>query len=99
MLSAHDLQIRHRPAPQIDLVRLQIGACVLVLDAEGRDAGAVRGDVVVLEWIRDRIAHTFSVRDARRIDRRIAAMRAAAERGRFGSGSRTAEQICDQLVA
>jgi hypothetical protein len=96
MLSAHDLQLRHRPVPPIDRARLQIRACVLVLDAE--DAEAALGDIVVLEWIRDRIAHTLSAADARRLDRQIRAIRAEIERERRGAASRIAEQMCDQLV-
>lgn len=98
MLSAHDLQLRHRPVPAIDLARLQIRACVLVLDAEDEDAGAALGDVVVLEWTRDRIRHTLSAAGARSLDRQIAAIRAAIERERLGVASRIAEQLCDQLV-
>ncbi len=98
MLSAYDLQLRHRPVPPINLARLQIRACVLVLDAEDEDVGAALGDVVVLEWTRDRIAHTLSAVDARRLDRQIAAIRAEIEREHLGAASRIAGQICDQLV-
>jgi hypothetical protein len=98
MLSAHDLQLRHRPVPSIDLARLQIRACVLVLDAEDEDAGAALGDVVVLEWTRDRIAHTLGAENARRLNRRLSAIRTEIERDHLGAASRIAERICDQLV-
>lgn len=98
MLSAHDLQLRHRPVPRIDRARLQIRACVLVLDAEDDDAGTALGDVVVLEWIRDRITHTLGAAAARRLDRQIRAIRAEIERDRLDAAGRIAEQICDQLV-
>jgi len=98
MLSANDLLLRHRPVPPINRARLQIRACVLVLDAEDEDAGAALGDVVVLEWTRDRIAHTLGAAGARRLDRQIRAIRAAIEREHLDAASRIADQICDELV-
>jgi hypothetical protein len=51
-----DLQLRYRPAVQINLARFQLWARQLMVDAAANNAGAVHGDVTTLAWIRDRIA-------------------------------------------
>jgi len=98
MLSTLDLQLRHRAVPSIDRARLQIRACALVLDAAEEDAGAALGDVVVLEWTRDRFIHTLTAVDARRLNRQISAIRTEIERERLGAASRIAELLCDEII-
>jgi hypothetical protein len=51
-----DLQLRYRPAVQINLARFQLWARQLMVDAAANNAGAVHGDVTTLAWIRDRVA-------------------------------------------
>jgi hypothetical protein len=50
-----DLQLRHRPVPEIDLARFDLWAAQMVVDAAAGDAAAVRGDFFSLDYIRDRI--------------------------------------------
>jgi hypothetical protein len=57
-LVARDLELRYRPPTDIDRARFDIWARSLLADAEGEDAAAVNGDVVVLERIWDRFSHT-----------------------------------------
>jgi hypothetical protein len=57
--SALDLELRHRPPAEIDVARFDLRARRLVVDAAAEDLAGVRGDVAVLEWMRDRIAHTL----------------------------------------
>jgi hypothetical protein len=98
MMSAHDLQLRHRPVPSIDRARLQIRACTLVLDAGEGDEGAALGDVAAIEWTRDRFVHTLGTADARKLNRQIAMMRGEVARGRLASAARIAEQLCDEII-
>jgi hypothetical protein len=51
-----DLQLRYRPAVQINLARLRLWARRLLVDAAANNAAAVHGDVTTLAWIRDRIS-------------------------------------------
>jgi hypothetical protein len=51
-----DLQLRYRPAVQINLARFQLWARQLMVDAAANNAAAVHGDVTTLGWIRDRIS-------------------------------------------
>jgi hypothetical protein len=51
-----DLQLRYRPAVQINLARFRLWARRLLVDAAANNAAAVHGDVTTLAWIRDRIS-------------------------------------------
>jgi len=54
-----DLQLRHRPVIEIDLARLDLWAAQMLVDAAAGDAPAVNGDFFSIDYIRDRIQHTF----------------------------------------
>jgi hypothetical protein len=73
-----DLELRHRPVSAIDRARFDLWAARLRVDAEVRDTAAVKGDVTVLEWIWDRIAHTTNSSARNRIEARLRYLRAAA---------------------
>ena len=63
-----DLQLRHRPAVEIDLARLGLWADQLVLDAGAVDAAAVSGDFFVMDYIRDRVLHALDGAEATRFN-------------------------------
>ena len=74
--TALDLQLRYRPPAEIDRARFDLWARRLVVDAKAGNAVGVTGDLVVLEWIRDRIAHTLDKVDRTRINSHLVALRA-----------------------
>ena len=51
-----DLQLRYRPAVEINLARLELWTRQLEADAGAANRAGAIGDVATLEWIRDRIA-------------------------------------------
>jgi hypothetical protein len=53
--SALDLQLRHRPAVEVDLARFGLWAERLGLDVTARSRSATGGDIFTLDVIRDRI--------------------------------------------
>jgi hypothetical protein len=57
--SSLDLQLRHRPAIEIDLARFDLWLAQLELDAKAGDPAQVNGDFFVIDYIRDRIQHTL----------------------------------------
>jgi hypothetical protein len=61
--STLDLELRHRPASEVNLARFDLWTAQLLVDAATRDAAAVRGDVFTLGYIRDRILHALSPAD------------------------------------
>ncbi len=89
-----DLKLRHRPPAEIDLARLELWARQLLVDAVSEDPGpTVMGDVVSLELIRDRIAHTLGSSDAQQLDSQLRELRAAAETEEFSKASGAAERL------
>jgi hypothetical protein len=77
--SALDLELRHRPAAEIDAERFEMWTQQLLVHAAAKDAAGVNGDVATLEWIRDRFVHTVSPAGRREIDIRLRGLRAAAD--------------------
>jgi hypothetical protein len=76
-----DLQLRYRPAVQIDLARFQLWARQLLVDAAANNAGAVHGDVITLAWIRDRIS--LDSADGNGIDDQLRYLRSVADAHEF----------------
>jgi hypothetical protein len=74
--TALDLRLRYRPPAEIDRRRADLWARRLVADASVGNAAGVNGDLVVLEWIRDRIAHTFDKVDRTRVNASLGELRA-----------------------
>jgi hypothetical protein len=86
-----DLKLRHRSPAEIDLARLQLWARQLLVDAASQEPGpTVTGDVVSLELIRDRIAHTLQSSDAQQLDSQLRELRVAAETGEFSKAAEAA---------
>jgi hypothetical protein len=79
--SALDLQLRYRPAAQIDLGRFRLWAEQTLVDAAAGDAGGVRGDVTTMEWIRDRFATQLSPANLTAIDAHLARLRESVADG------------------
>ena len=76
-----DLQLRYRPAVQINLARFQLWTRQLMVDAAARNAGAVHGDVTTLAWIRDRIA--LESADGNSINDQLRYLRSVADAHEF----------------
>ena len=91
--TALDLQLRYRPRAEIDRRRFDLRARRLIVDAKAGNATGVTGDLVVLEWIRDRIAPTLDAVDRTRLNSQLVGLRtsvsdedlpaAAAQAGRL----------------
>lgn len=74
-------ELRYRPAAEIDQARFLLWTQQLRVDAAAKDLAGVTGDVAVLEWTRDRIAHTLDSADRSEINARLRALRAATDAG------------------
>ena len=73
--TALDLQLRYRPPAEIDRERFDLWVRRLIVDAKAKNETGVLGDLVVLEWIRDRIAHTLNPVDRTRINSQLVRLR------------------------
>jgi hypothetical protein len=77
--SVLDLELRYRPPAEIDAARFYLWTQQLRVHAAAKDLAGVTGDVAVLEWIRDRIAHTLDAADRSEVDSRLRALRATTD--------------------
>jgi hypothetical protein len=93
-----DLQLRYRPPAEIDLARFDLWAAQLLVDAGGDEPGPVLGDVTVLEWTWDRIAHTLDRAAAGDIEAQLDDLRAAADEEDLEAAAAAAEQLRDLLA-
>ena len=66
--AALDLELRYRPPAEIDLARFEQWNRQLIVDARAGNLGAARGDLVTMEWTRDRFADAIKGVDRTRID-------------------------------
>jgi hypothetical protein len=73
--SALDLELRYRPAAEVDADRFVLHTQQLRVDAAVQDRRGVAGEVAVLEWIRDRLRPSVG----RAVDTGLRALRAAAD--------------------
>jgi hypothetical protein len=74
-----DLELRYRPPAEIDGARFYLWTQQLRVHAAAKDVTGVTGDVAVLEWFRDRIAHTLDLAGRSEIDSRLRALRTATD--------------------
>ena len=63
------------------------------VDAAASDAGAVRGDLSALEWIRDRFAFGLGPLEGTRLDTDLTELRALATDGDFGGVERATARL------
>jgi hypothetical protein len=72
--ASNDLQLRYRPVIEVDTMRFELWVRRALVDATTGSLGGTRSDVITLEWIRDRIAHTLDPVTLVRLDSLIGEM-------------------------
>jgi hypothetical protein len=95
--SALDLELRHRPPAAIDAARFHLWTQQLRVDAATKDRSGVAGDVAVLEWIRDRIAHKLGRAARHEVDTRLGALRTATDAGNLTAAADHAARLGARL--
>ncbi len=93
-----DLQMLHRPAAEVDMDRLDLGARQLLVDAAAGKPEAIAGDVATLETIWARSRHTVDASGAAGIDARLGALRAAAERDDASAAARAVPAFMEAIA-
>jgi hypothetical protein len=91
--SALDLQLRYRPAAEIDLARMDLWAAQILVDTAAEDDAAANGDIFTLTYIRDRILGSVSGSDRNRIDTKIRELQVAAIDGDLAAEAEAAAQL------
>jgi hypothetical protein len=96
--AALDFELRYRPPAEIDLARFQQWTRQLIVDAGAGNLGAVRGDLVTLEWTRDRFADAIDGADRTRIDTDLLALQDGVDSQDFAALSSDAASLRDTLA-
>jgi hypothetical protein len=97
--SALDLQLRHRPATEIDLARLDYWLAQIQVDAQAGDPELVNGDFFAIDYVRDRIRHTLGEADRAEINFLLEELNGAVGDEDLGAASELAQQLRDKLAA
>ena len=93
-----DLQLRYRPAAEVDLVRLDLWAAQILVDAAAGKAGAVRGDTFALVYTKDRVIRGLYPGAARRINLLFGELQPAAKDEELDTAAETAGKLRDVLA-
>jgi hypothetical protein len=96
--SSLDLQLRYRPATEIDLARFDLWAAQVLIDAAAQDPGAVNGDVFTLTYIRDRLLRSLDGADLTRINNQLRELQVAAIDGDFSAEVDAATLLRDTVA-
>jgi hypothetical protein len=93
--SAYDLQLRHRPATEVDFARFQLWLAQLGLDAKAGDPALVNGDFFTIDYLRDRIQHTIAEPDRVEVNTLLEELNGAVGDEDLGAAAETAQQLRD----
>ena len=88
-----DLQLRYRPAVEVNLARFGLWTEQVLTDAAAHDAGAVRGDAFTLVYIRDRLLGSLSDADMTRVNTLMQGLQIAATDEDFAAATENATQL------
>jgi hypothetical protein len=97
--SVYDLQLRYRPTAEIDAARFHLWTQQLRVHAAAKDVAGVTGDVAVLEWIRDRIAHTLDPAGRNEVNSRLRDLRSATDARNLAAAADHAARLGARLQA
>jgi hypothetical protein len=92
-----DLQLRYRPAVEIDLARFDLWAAQLIADAAAGDTAAVNGDFFTIDYIRDRILPKLDGADVSRINFVLEDLQGAVGDEDLAAATDAAERLRDTL--
>jgi len=93
--SALDLQLRYRPVTEVDAARFDLWLAQLRLDAAMGDAASVNGDLLTLDYVRERFVHTLDAEAAAALNLAMEELQVAVSEGDL----ETAAQIAVDLAA
>jgi len=91
--STLDLELRYRPASEVNLARFDLWAAQVLLDAAARDDAAVRGDAFTLGYIRDRIVHALDPAHTTALNIQLGRLQLAAVDGALARATRAAKGL------
>ncbi|MBA3740969.1 MAG: hypothetical protein H0W98_07490 [Chloroflexi bacterium] len=96
---ALDLQLRHRPAAEIDLARFDLWLAQTELDAAAEDAALVNGDFFALDYVRDRILRVLEAGDLATINLALEELLGAVQDEDYGAVTEIATGMRETVTA
>jgi hypothetical protein len=93
-----DLQLRYRPATEIDIARLDLWAVQLQLDAAAGKTGAVKGDTFTMILIKDRFIRSLEPGTVQKINLLFGELQPAAADEELDTAAETAGKLRDALA-
>jgi len=93
--STLDLQLRYRPVTEIDIGRFDLWLAQLQPDAAAEDAGGVNGDLLTLDYIRDRILQALDASTAAELNLALEELQTAVNDGDFATVIEIAQGLRD----
>jgi hypothetical protein len=95
--SAFDLQLRYRPVTEVDIARFDLWLMQLQLDAAADDPGAVNGDELALDYVRERFVHGLADDTAAQLNLGMEDLHVAIGEGDLAEASEIAGQMREQV--
>jgi hypothetical protein len=94
-----DLQLRYRPASEVDLARLDLWAAQLLADAAANDAQAVSADSFAMDYVRDRLLAALDGEQLLAVNTELGAIQVAVIDREIGKAAAAAQQLRDEIRA
>jgi hypothetical protein len=94
---SYDLQLRYRPATEIDRARLDLWAAQLELDAAAGKAGAVKGDTFTMTLVKDRFIRSLDPGTVQKINLLFGDLQPAAKDEELDTAAETAGKLREIL--
>jgi hypothetical protein len=88
-----DLELRYRPASEVNLARFHLWAAQLLVDAGARDGATVMGDVFTLGYIRDRVLHALNPDAFTAVNIQLGRLQIASVDGALARAARAAMKL------
>ncbi|CAN5730854.1 hypothetical protein BH18ACT17_BH18ACT17_09360 [soil metagenome] len=93
-----NLQLRYRPVTEVEAVRFELWTRRALVHAIADSLGGVRGDLVTMEWIRDRFVHTVDPVTRTTIDTLVRDIGTAVVDGNLGAARSTARSLREVMA-
>ena len=94
---ALDLQLRYRPVTEVDTARFDLWLAQLQVDAAGKDDANVNGDLLTLDYVRDRILHTLDASAAVDLNNGLEELQTAVSDGDLVAAAELAQGLREML--
>ena len=94
-----DLQLRHRPAVEVNLARFDLWAAQTLVDAAAKNAEAVNGDMFTLMIFRDRILKSLDADTTQGLNIQLGELISASAGEEFDAASEAAGKLREIVAA